>query len=87
MPTEILGQVKSHSNPHTYYDIKKGRDGVVYCDCMGWKMSTKDPKTCKHVEEFVGGVWKQPTKKGVQRPREQYLSDAIEKAIAAMKGA
>jgi hypothetical protein len=45
---EVLKQYPSGSNPAKNYNIILGKDGVVYCDCMGWKMN----KHCKHLEAF-----------------------------------
>ena len=82
--TQMLGRVHSHSNPHKTYEILKGKDGVVYCKCVGWKMSKADPKTCKHVEEFLSSIW-HPTPRA-PRPKEHYLNDVISKAISMMNG-
>lgn len=46
--SEILATNPSSSNPAKTYNIIRGSDDVVYCDCPGWKMR----KTCKHLEEF-----------------------------------
>jgi hypothetical protein len=35
------------------YDVRRGKDGKVYCTCPGWKFSEGD-KTCKHVRDFEG---------------------------------
>ena len=45
---EVLATNPSSSNPAKSYNIIKGADDVIYCDCPGWKMR----KTCKHLEEF-----------------------------------
>ena len=49
---EVLATNPSSSNPAKSYSIIKGADGVIYCDCPGWKMR----KTCKHLEEFNSNV-------------------------------
>ena len=38
----------SKSNPSKTYDIIEGADGVIYCECMGWKMH----RDCRHLREY-----------------------------------
>lgn len=45
---DVLATNKSSSNPSIVYRIIKGGDGVVYCDCPGWKMR----KDCKHLKAY-----------------------------------
>lgn len=45
---ETLATFPSSSNPSKVYRVQRGADGVIYCDCTGWKMR----KTCKHLAEF-----------------------------------
>lgn len=47
----VLATYPSGSNPAKQYNIIQGNDGVVYCDCMGWKMN----KHCKHLRDFESG--------------------------------
>lgn len=49
---EVLATNPSSSNPNVLYRIIKGADGIVYCDCPGWKMR----KSCKHLVAFTGGA-------------------------------
>jgi ATP-dependent DNA ligase len=30
----------------------RGGDGMIYCDCRGWKMSRLIPKTCTHLKQY-----------------------------------
>ena len=46
--SEVLATNPSSSNPSKVYNIIKGGDGVIYCDCPGWKMR----KTCKHLDDY-----------------------------------
>lgn len=45
---DVLATNKSSSNPSIVYRILKGGDGVIYCDCPGWKMR----KDCKHLKAY-----------------------------------
>lgn len=31
------------------YEIRRGKDGVVFCSCPAWRFSKKHPKVCKHI--------------------------------------
>ncbi len=42
----------SKSNPSKSYDIIEGGDGVIYCECMGWKMH----RDCRHLREYHSGT-------------------------------
>lgn len=45
---QTLVTITSTTNPHKKHIITRGDDGVIYCDCWGWKKN----RTCKHLEEF-----------------------------------
>lgn len=45
---QILAEYPSQSKPGKSYDIVRGKDGVVYCNCWAWKIN----KTCKHLDQF-----------------------------------
>jgi len=44
----ILKEVESRSTYGKTYEIRLGKDGVVYCTCPAWKFS-RGNKTCKHL--------------------------------------
>ena len=48
MEPKLLGSIKSTSRSHIKYEIRQGKDGVIYCSCMAWKMH----KNCKHLQEW-----------------------------------
>lgn len=47
---KVLAEYPSSKNPNVVYAILLGRDGVVYCECIGWKIR----KDCKHLRNFEG---------------------------------
>jgi hypothetical protein len=50
---EVKGTVPSSSKPGQMHVIKRDvRCGIVWCDCMAWRFSKEDPKTCKHIRQF-----------------------------------
>lgn len=47
----------SITSPSTFYHILQSRQDLsIYCDCMGWRTSRKNPKTCKHLEDYLAEV-------------------------------
>lgn len=34
------------------YQITRGKDGVVYCNCWAWRMSKDKPRNCKHLDKY-----------------------------------
>ena len=44
----VLKEIESRSTPGLTYEMRLGRDGVVYCTCPAWKFS-RGFKTCKHL--------------------------------------
>jgi len=48
----VLSEYPSKSNPNKRYQIIKGGDGVIYCNCPSWAFS-KGKKACKHLNEFM----------------------------------
>ena len=76
------------------YAIIRGGDGVVYCECMGWKMN----KDCKHLRAFLGkcatstpgptapkGLAKRAASKAKTDSNPE-LAKAVEQAVAELKG-
>ena len=54
---DTLATNKSSSNPNIVYRIIRGGDGVIYCDCPGWKMR----KDCKHLKAYHASAGTQAT--------------------------
>jgi len=54
----VLATFRSDSNPSKSYEIRLGRDGVVYCTCPAWKFSSKKRggHTCKHLTRALSLV-------------------------------
>ena len=50
--SQILATNPSRSNPAKSYNIIRGDDGVVYCDCPAWKFR----RECKHLKAYHGGA-------------------------------
>jgi len=52
----VLTTNQSKTNPDkTYYIVRGKRDGVVYCTCPGWRMSSPDQvggKSCRHLKTW-----------------------------------
>ena len=51
--SEVLKTYASKTSSVSY-EVRKGKDGKVFCTCPGWKFSL-EAKTCKHLREFEGG--------------------------------
>lgn len=35
------------------YEMREGKDGVIYCSCPGWKFSRERPRSCKHMVKWA----------------------------------
>lgn len=57
----ILKFVESRSTPGLKYEMRLGKDGVVYCTCPAWKFSGTG--NCKHLAAFEGRL--QPVRQPV----------------------
>ena len=49
---EVLATNESKSQEGITYDIIRSRDGVVYCECPGWRTSRARPRACRHLQKF-----------------------------------
>ena len=66
----VICTVTSKSNPKKTYEIRVGKDGVVYCTCPRWKYT----KNCKHLE-----MWKK-RQSGIRKTDiEVLVARAVEK--------
>jgi len=57
----VLARFESSSRPGSFHEVRRGADGVVYCQCPSWRFQHNSPanRTCKHIEQ-----WKAETKVG-----------------------
>ena len=54
---ELLDTVESLSSPGTFYEIRKGSDGLAYCTCPAWRFCKRVPHTCKHLTRWLTGEY------------------------------
>lgn len=54
----LLASVPSDSDPSRTYDVRKGRDGNVYCTCPAWRFQRKPvaERTCKHIDRLAAAI-------------------------------
>lgn len=45
----IVGTVKSKSGPSVTHEIRLSKDGIVYCDCEGFRWRGH----CSHIKELM----------------------------------
>lgn len=81
----------SKSNPNKSYDILEGHDGVIYCECPGWKMSKEVPKMCSHLNTFLntgkaGVTTRKIQPKSFRKKPSDNLQTAIDDAVATING-
>lgn len=98
---ETLAKYRSGSNPNKMYEVIRGRDGVVYCQCKGWQ----NTKSCKHLLDFelthgsnadelcitedrITELYQTGVAKASNAPAgsDQAFQDAIQRASSLMKG-
>jgi len=49
-----MTEVQSASDPKKRYEIRLGKDNVVYCTCPAWRFSKAPHKCCKHIVAWLG---------------------------------
>jgi hypothetical protein len=76
----VLATYPSGSNPAKEYNIIQGKDGVTYCDCMGWKMN----KHCKHLKDYLSKPGRQGVKTAKKDP-EPRLSTTIDRIVEEIR--
>ncbi len=67
-----LATNRSKSNPNKSYDIIEGADGVIYCECMGWKMH----RDCRHLRDYHSGAITNATKVVPPKPARPVTTTA-----------
>lgn len=90
--TVELGEFPSASTPGKSYTVKRGGDGVVYCDCWAWK-KTRNCSHKKAVERqlhMAEAGFKEDTSVAPAQvkvvTRRLTIQQAIDRAVAEMKG-
>jgi hypothetical protein len=51
----VLAVAPSKTNPSKSYEIRRGKDGVIYCTCPAWRyqrLKKGETRTCKHLAAF-----------------------------------
>ena len=38
------------------YELRMGKDGVVYCSCPAWRFSKERPRSCKHMVAWASAI-------------------------------
>ena len=65
---EVLKTNPSRSGGGNYDILRSERDGVIFCECRGWKMSKATPKTCRHLREYFADPNALPEPAPVPKP-------------------
>ena len=87
LPAGLLASVPSKTNPDLSYEIRRGKDGVVYCSCPAWKHQRLPVahRSCKHLKSFHAANL--AAKESVETKQEagSGLAHAQERAAAAKR--
>ena len=77
---KIIHKIPSISRPGRSYNITRGDDGVIYCDCWQWKIHND----CKHLKQYLA---LQKTSDGVVNAAvdRSELEIAIEETVRTLK--
>lgn len=66
----VITTVPSKTNPSKSYEIRRGKDGVIYCTCPSWRyqrLGKGETRTCKHLAAFFAANLSNPEAVGVTK--------------------
>ncbi len=52
----VVLEINPSSSTSATYELRRGGDGVLYCECRGWKNAKTAPKMCRHTKEYVAAT-------------------------------
>ncbi len=57
-PAVSLAKFESASTPCHFHEVRRGKDGNVYCTCPAWRFQRKAPedRTCKHIASLAKAI-------------------------------
>jgi len=81
----VLAVAPSKTDPSKSYEIRRGKDGTIYCTCPAWRyqrLKKGEKRTCKHLAAFFAqqltspeptcAVTKSEVASGLRRHKERW---------------